>query len=194
VRGRLGVEREIRVIKARPRDFQAFLASGKAGVSDVEIHVSCHEASTHMVASHREDKKWRESEFSRFDSPLKHTMRRKTEANRPPVNELKGAELFWGCSILAGDFPELEPVGTNAGERVVLDGEAKNFRDNFTGVRLYLVEPNREGLVPPNDHAGPRILHVIKRTMPWIGCEVFQFPASFVATAGRYSRLKRVPF
>jgi hypothetical protein len=185
----LGIEREVLVIKARPRDFQAFLPSGKAGVSDVEIHASRHEASTHMVARHRDEKKWRESEFSRFDSPSKHTMRPKTEGKRPPIDALKGSELFWGCNILAGQFPNLEPVGTNSGERVVLDAEAENFRDEFTGVRLYLVEPHQEDTIPSYDYAKPRILHLIKRTTPWIAVEVFQLASAsaLAASAGSLS-------
>ena len=163
------------MLKVKGQNFHAFSPSGKAGTSDVEIHFSRHESGlSHMVAKRYNGKEWIEDKWPRLGHDRKESMRRQTTAKRPPIDELRGAELFYGASILCGQFSELEQVGTSVGELILLDAESRGFRDDFTAVRAYLVEADREDAVPFNEYAGSRILHFVKRTTPWVAIEVFQ--------------------
>jgi hypothetical protein len=65
-------------------------------------------------------------------------------------------------------------VGTNAGHSILLDADRANFRDDYIIIRVYLVEPGAEDRVPIFPDTGPRILHMVKQTAPWLAVEVYQ--------------------
>ena len=170
----LGIEREILVLKAKGQEFHAFCPNGKAG-GDIEVHSSYHgSGERHLVMKRLAGRSWIEDKWPRPENGLEETMRRQTATQLQPPAVLRGTELLFGCNVFAGQFPQLKPVGTNSGEQIVIDAEAEGFRDDFTMVRAYLVGPSREETIPANEHAGPRVLHLIKRTTPWLAVEVFQ--------------------
>jgi len=41
-------------------------------------------------------------------------------------------------------------------------------------IRVYLVEPGAEACIPIFQDTGPRILHLVKQTNPWMAVEVYQ--------------------
>lgn len=81
---------------------------------------------------------------------------------------------LYHSGVFYSQFPELLPVGTNQGISVVLDAEMAHFRDDFTVIRVYLVEPGAEACIPIFPDTGPRILHLVKQTIPWLAVEVYQ--------------------
>jgi hypothetical protein len=171
----LDSEREIVVLKFRRGHFHAFTPSAIAGKSDVDIHFSRHKSGrNHMVVRRRVGRKWLEDKWPRLQGGPEATMRHQTQSDRQPTDAFRSAEMIGAYNIMAGQFLQLEPIGTAVGEMVMLDARSEGFRDDFTGVRLYLVEPHRENTIPANDYAGPRILHIIKKTTPWIAVELFQ--------------------
>lgn len=92
---------------------------------------------------------------------------------RPPA-ELKGVGPLYHSGVFAFQFHHLPLVGTNQGDSVVLDAESATFRDDFIVTRVYLVEPGAEDHIPIFPETGPRILHLVKRTTPWLAVEVYQ--------------------
>ncbi len=174
----LGIEREILVLKAEGENFYAFLPGALSGLDHCKIHFSFHRSGRrHMVAESIDEGEWREDKWPRHGAQPE-TMREQTKTQLPPPAALRGAQLFGHCGIVFGQFPDLRPVGTNHGELIVLDAEAAGFRDDFTIVRAYVVEPGREDAVPAEPFSGPRIVHFIKRTAPWLAVEVFQQAAA----------------
>ena len=119
---------------------------------------------------------WHEDKWPRLGAEPA-TMREQTKVQLQRPAALRGAHLLGGCNILAGQFPDLRPVGTNRGELIVLDGEAAHFRDDFTMVRAYVVELGCEDAVVADSSAGRRIVHFEKRTTPWMAVELFQLSA-----------------
>jgi len=64
--------------------------------------------------------------------PAEGVNRTRVKTNEGSLHLFTGNELFWGCNILVGQFPQLEPLGTNSGELLLLDTKGKRFRDDFT--------------------------------------------------------------
>ncbi len=87
---------------------------------------------------------------------------------------LKGVGPLYHSGVFAFQFLDLPPVGTNQGDSVVLDAETASFRDDFIVMRVYLVEPGAEDRIPVFPDTGPRILHLVKQTTPWMAVEVYQ--------------------
>jgi hypothetical protein len=172
-------EREVLVLKAEGQDFYAFLPGGLRGLGHCKIHFSVHESGEqHMVVESLGcEGEWHEDEWPRLGAEPA-TMREQTKVQLQRPAALRGAHLLGGCNILAEQFPDLRPVGTNCGELTVLDGEAAHFRDDLTMVRAYLVEPGCEDAVVADPSAGPRIVHFEKRTAPWIAVDLFQLSAT----------------
>jgi hypothetical protein len=131
------------------------------------LHVSWHESGElHAVSKYYNGNEWREVESTRRESTVK----------LQPPSSLKGAGLL--IHIVCGvgvPFVDLHPLHTNAGQLCLLDVQAVGFRDDAFFVRAHLVEPGEENRIPIAASAGPRILHIVQRTIaPWLAVEVFQ--------------------
>ena len=60
----LGLERELVVLKVKAENYYVFLPSGRAGISDVENHVSYHRSGRrHMVARRHNGSEWVEDKW-----------------------------------------------------------------------------------------------------------------------------------
>ena len=161
----LGAEREVLVLKVNCQNFYIFSPYAKKPPGDVDWHVSWHASGErHAVSRCRNAGKWMESPEMRRDSTV--------VAQRPA--EVRGAEFLDKSGVFYGRFLRLPSVGTNEGELVVLDADAAGFVDDAFFSRVYLVEPGAEDQIPVGPGAGPRILHLIKQTHPWVAVEVFQ--------------------
>ena len=97
-----------------------------------------------------------------------------TKQNRVRPSELKGVGRLLQSCLFLGQFEELPPIRTHDGESVVLDAEAENFRDDAIFANVYLVEPGAEDRIPVFLFIRARILHLDKRTTPWLAVELFQ--------------------
>jgi hypothetical protein len=99
---------------------------------------------------------------------------RETKVQLQPLSNFSGIEPLMSMSCLKGQFPSLRLVGTNKGKMVSIDLDSAGFSDDIFFVKIYLVEPNREDLVPMTIEAGPRILQFIREVTPWIAMDIFQ--------------------
>jgi hypothetical protein len=161
----LGGEREVLVLKVNGQNFYAFPPYARTPQGNVDTHMSWHASGErHFVARCRNAGKWEESPEMKRDS---------TVMLQKPA-KIRGVELLDKSGVFAGMFLGLRPVGTNEGELVVLDADGAGFVDDAFFLRAYLVEPGAEDQIPVGPGAGPRILHLIKRTHPWLAVEVFQ--------------------
>ena len=75
---------------------------------------------------------------------------------------------------LSRSIPRTSPRQNPRGESVVLDAEAENFTDDFIAANVYLVEPGAEDRIPIFPCIAARLLHLDKRTTPWLAVELFQ--------------------
>jgi hypothetical protein len=163
------------VVKIKGQEFYAFLSPGPASIAEIETHVSYHRSGKrHMVAKRLVGEEWREDRWLYHGHGSAKTMRQQTATALQPPATLRGAEQLFHCGTLYGTFHKLAPVGTNAGELVILDAESAGFRDDFTITRAFLVQPGREDAVPIAADTGPRIIHFVKRITPWVAVDVFQ--------------------
>jgi len=161
----LGAEREIVVLKAKGNNFHAFTPYAKEPLGDVDCHMSWHASGErHAVSRIRRGHTWIKD---------KRTQRESAVVLSPPPM-LKGVGPLFHSGIFPAEFLGLLPVGTNKGISVVLDAKAAKFRDDFTVIRVYLVEPGMEADIPIFSDTGPRILHLVKHTIPWMALEVYQ--------------------
>jgi hypothetical protein len=161
----LGIEREIVVLKVDKNDFYAFPPYAKKPLGDVDGHMSWHASGErHAVFRVRRGSGWEKDKRMQKKSAVKLAS--------PPM--LKGVGALYHSSIFYSRFLELWPVGTNKGISVILDAESAHFRDDFTVIRVYLVEPGAEACIPLFPDTGPRILHLVKQTIPWLAVEVYQ--------------------
>jgi hypothetical protein len=110
----------------------------------------------------------------RQESREEEKMRRESAVNLQPPATLRGAHPLFHTGVFPFQFLELLPVGTNLGQSIVLDTDAANFRDDFIVIKVQLVEPGAEDRIPIAQDTGPRILHLVKGTTPWLAVEVFQ--------------------
>jgi len=161
----LGAEREILVLKAKGDNFYAFPPYAKKPLGNVDGHMSWHASGErHAVFSIRRGRGWENDK----------RMQNKSTVKMSPPPMLKGVGALYHSSIFYSRFLELPPVGTNEGTSVVLNAERAHFRDDFTVIRVYLVEPGAETCIPILPDTGPRILHLVKQTTPWLAVEVYQ--------------------
>jgi hypothetical protein len=161
----LGAEREILVLKAKGKNFYAFPPYAKKPIGPVDCHMSWHESGErHAVSQFYDGHVWKKDV----------RMQRKSAVKLHPPAALKGVGPLYHSGVFAFQFHDLPPVGTNQGDSVVLDAESVSFRDDFIVTRVYLVEPGAEDRIPIFPDTGPRILHLVKRTTPWMAVEVYQ--------------------
>lgn len=134
-------------------------------MGDIDCHMSWHESGErHAVSRIRRGNKWVKDKRTQRESVVM----------LPPPLMLNGVGPLYHSGIFLSEFLGLLPIGTNKGTSVVLDAEAANFRDDFTVIRVYLVEPGTEDRIPIFPDTGPRILHLVKQTIPWVALEVCQ--------------------
>jgi hypothetical protein len=161
----LGTEREIVVLKVDRNNFYAFPPYAKKPLGNVDGHMSWHASGErHAVFRIRRALGWEKDK----------RMQKKSLVKMSPPPMLKGVGALYHSGLFYFQFPELPPVGTNEGTSVVLNAERAHFRDDFTVIRVYLVEPGAEASIPIFPDTGPRILHLVRLTTPWIAIEVYQ--------------------
>ena len=161
----LGDVRELLVLKVKENNFYAFPPYAKKPDGPVDVHMSLHASGErHSVARLFDGHSWRKDAKIQTESTVKLN----------PPSELKGVLALFHSGIFPGQFLDLPPVGTNIGHSVVLDAENANFRDDFIVIRVYVVEPGAEDRIPIFPCIGARILHLDKRTTPWLAVEVYQ--------------------
>jgi hypothetical protein len=161
----LGTEREILVLKVRGKDFYAFPPYAKKPLGSLDNHMSWHESGErHAVSRFYDGHEWKKDARMQKESAVKL---------HPPA-ALKGVGPLYHSGVFPFQFLDLLPVGTNLGHLVVLDAEGANFRDDFIVMRVYLVEPGAEERIPIFPDTGPRILHLVKQSTPWLAVEVYQ--------------------
>jgi hypothetical protein len=161
----LGAEREIVVLKVDGNDFYAFPPYAKKPLGNVDGHMSWHASGKrHAVFRIRRGCGWEKDK----------RMQKKSTVKISPPPMLKGVGPLYHSGVFAFQFLDLLPVGTNQGQLVVLDAECASFRDDFIVMRVYLVEPGAEERIPIFPDTGPRILHLVKQTTPWLAVEVCQ--------------------
>ena len=127
--------------------------------------MSWHESGErHAVARYYDGRVWQENLRAREESIV---------VLEPPAR-VTGAVLLFHSGVFPVQFRDLPPIGTNAGDRIVLHADGSSFRDDFIAVKVHLVEPEAERRIEVSQNTGPRILHLVKATTPWIAVEVFQ--------------------
>ena len=57
---------------------------------------------------------------------------------------------------------------------VILDAESAGFVEAPFVIRIFVVEQGNRDAVPPASGPGPRILHFVEETKPWIAIDVHQ--------------------
>jgi hypothetical protein len=160
-----GVEREVLVLKAEGQEFYAFPPYAKEPFGIFDCHISWHASGKrHAVMSVFNGSEWKKDP----------TMQTQSTVNVGPPMSIKGAGLLYHSPVPRGKFLEGLPVGTNQGLSIVLDADAARFRDDFFVIRAYLVEPGAADSIPIAPNTGPRILHLVKETTPWLAVEVYQ--------------------
>jgi hypothetical protein len=165
----LGAEREILVLKVKGQNFYAFPPYAKKPLGNLDFHMSWHESGErHAVVRFSNGHAWKEDAM----------MRKKSAVKLQPPAALKGVAPLFHSGVIPFQFLDLPQIGTNPGYSIVLDTEAANFRDDFIVIRAYLVEPGAEGNIPIFPDTGPRILHLVKQTTPWLAVDVYQQTAA----------------
>jgi len=161
----LGTEREIVVLKVDRNNFYAFPPYAKKPLGNVDGHMSWHASGErHAVFRIRRGRGWEKDT----------RMQKKSTVKISPPPMLMGVGALYHSGIFYSRFLALPPVGTNEGISVVLNAERAHLRDDFTVIRVYLVEPGAEASIPIFPDTGPRILHLVRLTTPWIAVEVYQ--------------------
>ena len=105
-------------------------------------------------------------------------MQEKSKINLGPPANLQGVGDLYRSGIFLHQFLDYPPVGTNTGSLLILDAEKALFKDDFIAIRVYLVEVGREDQIPTHPALGPRILHLVRNTKPWIAIDIFQQKAA----------------
>lgn len=173
--------RELLIVKVKGNNFYLFLAS--AIDSPVDAHNSWHASGEFHAAFKIHGKRGQPKPVRRVYIPTPDGKQPKIEDERFPIypkqnrvrpSELKGVGRLLQSGLFLGQFPELPPVGAHEGESIVLDADAENFRNDAIFANVYLVEPGAEDCIPIFPCIGARILHLEKRTTPWLAVELFQ--------------------
>jgi hypothetical protein len=95
--------------------------------------------------------------------------------------DLKGVVALYHSGVFLNQFHDFLPIGTNDGQRVMLDGSAAGFRDDFICIKVYAVSPGAEDQIPIMADIGPRVLYLVKQTFPWLAVEVYQQTVALAA-------------
>jgi len=165
----LGAEREVLVVKEREQEFFAFPPYAKKPLGSFDVHMSWHKSGErHFTVRLFNGHKWKKHKSTQ----------EKSRVNLGAPANLKGVGDLYRSGIFLHQFLDYPPVGTNLGSSLVLDAESANFRDDFIAIRVYLVEAGREDQIPTYPATGPRILHLVRNTRPWIAIDVFQQTAA----------------
>jgi hypothetical protein len=128
-------EREILIAKVDGKNFYAFPPYAKAPLGDLDSHLSWHESGErHAVSRYHDGHKWIEH----------RRIRRESKVSLQPPALLKGIGKIFQSIIFSFQFLDLRPVGTNAGQSIVIDTDIANFRSDCIGICAYLVEPVRK--------------------------------------------------
>lgn len=176
----LGDVRELLILKVKGNNFYLFLAS--AIDRPIDVHITWHESGQSHVY-YKINSKRGQPPPGRWVSytatpdgnqPPREVEGFRTKQNRVRPSELKKVGRLLQSGLCLGQFPELPPVKTHEGESVVLDAEAANFTDDFIAANVYLVEPGAEDRIPIFPCIAARLLHLDKRTTPWLAVELFQ--------------------
>jgi len=177
----LGEVREILVLKIKGHDFYAFPVYALDG--PVDAHNSWHEsgvfhASFKIHSKRGQPRPVRRMYIPTLDGAPASEQNEKfpdfPDTRRARPAELKGVGRLLQSCLFLHQFPELSPVGTHAGELVVLDAESANFKDDAIFANVYLVAPDAEHLIPRFPYTSARTLYLEKRTAPWVAVELFQ--------------------
>lgn len=170
----LGSEREIAVLKNDGEDFFAFPPYGLLG-RGVSVHISKHKSGErHVISEYRHGGRMQHDEAIEKPSAVQL---------QPPAH-LQGVELwFQFAPIFLGQYDRLPYVGSNKGRVIMLDAGVAYFRDDAICIKGYVVQPGCESLIPISS-MGPRILHIVKETVPHIAIEVFQEAVARTAVVG----------
>ena len=91
---------------------------------------------------------------------------------RPPL--IRGVQQLLKTGLFLGQFANLKPLRQRHDRVIVLDADDAGFREGAIFLNVFLVEPWQEDQIPMPVNAGPRIVHIDKRTTPWFAIEVFQ--------------------
>jgi hypothetical protein len=160
----LGVEREIVALKASGQNFYVFPPYAKKPIGAFDGHMSWHESGERHATVRLKGRQGKaEAEFQK-NSIVKFC---------PPA-ELNGVFELYHSGILLGQLQDGFPIETNEGQIELLDGTAAGFRDDFICIRVYAVSPGTENQIQIFPDTGPRILHLVKETVPWLAVEVYQ--------------------
>src|SRR5712692_7207429 len=161
----LGDLREILVLKVdRRHNFYAFPSYAKKPIGPVDVHMSLHRSGERHFAVKLNGRQGKELAEVQKKSIVKFC----------PPSALKGVIELYHSGIFLNQFRRLFPIGTNQGEIVLLDAIAAGLRDDFIVIRAYSVSPGAEDQIPIFPDTGPRILHLVKKTVPWLAVEVYQ--------------------
>ena len=158
----LGIEREIVVLKARGYNFYVFTPYAKKPIGPSDVHMSWHELGERHATV-------------RVNGRLEAEFRKKSTVKLCRPAELNGVVAIYHSGIMNIDeFARAFPIGTNQGQVLLLDATAAGFSDAFIVIRVYGVSPGAEDQIPIYPGTGPRILHLVKETTPWLAVEVYQ--------------------
>lgn len=91
-----------------------------------------------------------------------------------PTSTLRGVELILGTTTLPWLFQNLPLYDRSSQPALLLDTDAAQFRDEIFFMRVFLIEPELEPDIPSAVNVGPKLIHVIKTTNPWVGIAFFQ--------------------
>lgn len=97
-----------------------------------------------------------------------------------PTSALQGVELFFQAApILRGQLQRFRIYKPSNDPAIILDADAAHFRDDVIFLRVFLLEPNSQAVIPRDLPLGPPLFHVIKETRPWVRIEFFQQSLAF---------------
>ena len=156
-----GEERELLYIAvSRKGDFYAYLkySPKRLGLSPLDLHMSYHKDGYRQLSIR-----------GKVIDP-KSEGRTKLQK----TSGFRGVELLLGGLILKGQLPIFQPLRKTKLEIVLLDADSAGFRDDMTFVRVFLVEPGKMHEVPPGVNPGPRLIHTLRNSNPWIVVDIFQ--------------------
>ena len=161
----LCVEREIVALKAKGYNFYAFPPYAKKPFGSVDVHMSWHESGERHATVR----------FNGRQGSHEAAFQKNSIVKLSPPCDLRGVvELYHSGIMNIDEFTNSFPIGTNQGQVALLDATAAGFRDAFIVIRVYAVSPGTENQIPIFPDTGPRILHLVKETVPWLAVEVYQ--------------------
>ena len=163
----LGLERRMAVLKVKWQDFYAFAPYCFDDSADTDFHISYHETGERHAKSIRRH-------------PIDGKMRSapgvwpETVVHFKPPEYLRGAVQIYLSGDPLGLFRGLKSAYRGMGEQILIDVEKAGFLENPFVMKIYVVERGNEGCIPHAPDGGPRVLHFIRSTNPWIAIDVYQ--------------------